>query len=254
MDATELYSLQHAAFYDASHGSYVADCAFWIKMAKKNPGPLLELACGSGRIGLELIRAGLDYTGLDASEGMLSLFAKKWETLGRKGEPPFQQGDMRRFNLGRRFQLILITFNSLQHLHTDAEVLQAFDCCRGHLEKGGRFCFDVFNPDRRILDRDPSVRHPLPKFMDEARGLWCELSETNRYDEESRINRIEWFYRYENGEEGTFKLEMRQFFPQEMDALIGRAGFRILNKWGDFVNSGFSAASPRQVFECAIDH
>ncbi len=246
----DLYGHRHAEFYDAFHSTYAADRAFYLKMARRNPGPLLELACGTGRIGIELIEAGADYFGMDASEGMLAMFRRKWITSGRSGEPPLRQGDMRNFSLGRKFSVILITFNSLQHLQRDEEILQTFHCCRRHQAEGAPLIFDVFNPDRRFLDRDPKQIYPVTKFFDETRGEWCELSESNRYEPESRVNFIRWFYRYENGESGTFQLEMRQFFPQEMDALVEQAGFSIRKKWGDFVGSGFSAASPRQVFEC----
>ena len=246
----DLYGHGTAAFYDAFHSTYVADLAFFLKIAKRHRGPVLEVACGTGRVGIELIRAKADYFGIDMSDSMLARFGKKWEALGLGGEPPFRQGDMRDFDLRRRFGIVLITHNSLQHAYLDDEALQVFGCCRRHLAPDGRLVFDVFNPDRRILERDPEKRHPLDKFLDEARGEWCEVSESNRYDPASKVNHIQWFYRYEKGEERTIRLEMRQFFPQEMDGLVEKAGFRIVNKWGDFVGSGFSTASPRQVFEC----
>jgi SAM-dependent methyltransferase len=252
MDAAEdLYGPRQALFYDAFHHTYAGDLTFHLKNAKRRPGPILELACGTGRVGIELIRNGADYFGIDAAEGMLELFRNKWAALGRQGSPPFQSGDMRTFELGRTFDTVLITHNSLQHIHRDSEVLQVFERCRRHLGPEGRLIFDVFNPDRRILERDPEKRHPLDRFFDEARGQWCEVSESNRYDSESKVNFIRWFYSYENGESGSIRLEMRQFFPQEMDALADSAGLKVLNKWGDFVGSGFSAASPRQVYECA---
>jgi hypothetical protein len=112
----------------------------------------------------------------------------------------------------------------------------------------------VFNPDRRILERDPEKTYPVSKFLDESRGKWCDVSESNRYDPKTQVNHIRWFFAYEKGETGTIQLEMRQFFPQEMDALVEQAGFRIGNKWGDFVGSGFGPASPNQVFECADEN
>jgi SAM-dependent methyltransferase len=249
MIGSSLYD-RHSSFYDAFHGTYVADQAFYIKQVKTHGGPVLELACGTGRLGMFLSSVSPDYTGLDASEGMLDLFRKKWAEAGRPGEPRLHQGDMRDFTLGRTFGLVLITFNSLQHIYRDEDVLRTLRCCRRHLAPTGRLIFDVFNPDRRILERDPTQWYPVSKFLDEERGDWCEVVESNRYDPDLKVNFIQWRYRYEKGESGTFRLEMRQFFPQEIDGLVGEAGLRIVNKWGDFVGSGFSAASPRQVFEC----
>lgn len=247
----DLYGHRPAHFYDAFHATYAGDLPFFLKISKKNPGPLLELACGTGRVGVELIKAGADYYGLDASLGMLDLFRAKWKSLGRAEDARIFAGDMRCFELRRSFNLILITHNSLQHIHLDHDVLRVFASCRRHLAPGGRLIFDIFNPDWRFLDRDPDKRYPVSKFFDEERHEWCEVEESNRYDRASKVNFIRWHYAYEKGESGTFRLEMRQFFPQEIDGLVEAAGFKILNKWGDFVSSGFSAASPRQVFECA---
>lgn len=250
LNASDLYAHGSARFYDAFHGTYAADRSYFLRLARNNPGPVLEIACGTGRLGLELIRAGADYFGLDAAEGMLGRFREKWRERVGAGEAPVACGDMRRFELQRRFGLVLITFNSLQHLQSDAEVLDTFACCRRHLEPDGLFVFDVFNPDRRILERDPDRVYFVQRFLDEERGEWCDVSESNRYDPVSRINSIVWHYRYEKGEEGTFRIRMRQFFPADLDALVARAGFRAVNKWGDFAGSGFGEASPRQVFEC----
>lgn len=250
MSPSDFYD-RHAGFYDAFHGTYVADQAFYIKQLKARGGPVLELACGTGRLGMFLSSICPDYTGLDASEGMLDLFRKKWSAAGRPGGPRLHRGDMSDFNLDRVFAWVLITFNSLQHIHRDEDVVRTFQCCRRHLSQGGRLVFDIFNPSRIILERNPQERYPVAKFLDETRGQWCQLTESNRYDPQSRVNFIRWYYEYENGEAGSFQLEMRQFFPQEMDALLERAGLKVINKWGDFVGSGFSLASPRQVFECA---
>ena len=55
--------------YDALN-SYTHDVPFYLGLAREARGPVLELCCGTGRITLHLMRAGIDITGLDFTPSM----------------------------------------------------------------------------------------------------------------------------------------------------------------------------------------
>lgn len=57
----------------------------------------------------------------------------------------FLQDDMRQFDLGRQFSLIVVARNSLLHLLRTEDLLATFATIRRHLGPGGVFAFDVFN-------------------------------------------------------------------------------------------------------------
>ena len=97
----------------------------------------LDLACGTGGFTRELLAAGLDVTGLDGSAAMLS------EARRRVPGVEFMAGDLRDFELGRRFDLVTCVFDSLNNLLTPAELAQALARCRAHLAPGGLLAFDV---------------------------------------------------------------------------------------------------------------
>src|SRR5690348_15305449 len=80
--------------------------AFYRHLARQTGGPILELACGTGRLTLPLARNGHEVVGLDASRTMLRTTQAKAdaEDLGIT----VAQGDMRAFDLGRRFPLVVI--------------------------------------------------------------------------------------------------------------------------------------------------
>ena len=59
------------------------------------------------------------------------------------------EGDMRRFDLGRRFSAVVIANNTLLHLETNEELIQCLAASARHLEPDGLVVFDVFNPALR---------------------------------------------------------------------------------------------------------
>ncbi|NJM52927.1 MAG: class I SAM-dependent methyltransferase, partial [Blastocatellia bacterium] len=76
---------------------------------------------------------------------------------------------------------------------------------------------------------------------------------TVRYDSATQINYIDWHYKnLYHKEEQTVSFTMRQYFPQELDALFLYNGFRIEAKFGDFDCSDFNANSPKQIIVASI--
>ena len=71
-----------------------------------------------------------------------------------------------------------------------------------------------------------------------------------RYENKTQINRIEWHY-FINGEfDSVQDLDMRMFFPQELDSYLHHAGFQIVHKFGSFEEETFNDASEKQIFVC----
>src|ERR1022692_1481704 len=85
-----------------------ADKDFYLARAHEAQGPVLELGCGTGRILLPIAQAGVDITGLDASSAMLDICRARLDAAGLAA--PLVTGDMRTFDLGRKFALIAIPF------------------------------------------------------------------------------------------------------------------------------------------------
>ncbi len=69
------------------------------------------------------------------------------------------------------------------------------------------------------------------------------------YDSATQVNRITWHFRL-GEEECTQQLDMRCFYPLEMDALLTYNGFSILHKFGAHDETPFSSASQKQIFVC----
>lgn len=235
--------------YDRLTGPYATgeDFEHYRRLADRANGPVLELACGTGRLTIPLAGAGIKITGLDSSEEMLGVARRKAAEWG--SHTSFVQGDMRRFDFGEsRFALIFVPVNSLSHLLTAEDIDACFSRARAHLMPGGCFAFDLFNPSLALLTRAPEVRSPIRSYID-ASGRQVTLSESNHYDAATQVNHITWYYEREGDPPSVtaYPLAMRQFFPQEIDLIARYHGFEIEAKYGDYSGGAFTSESPKQI-------
>jgi len=234
-----------AELYDAVHlGPWKGELEFYQRLAARIGPRVLELACGTGRLSMPLAAGGLAFTGLDLSAAMLERARHKATQAGVSAN--FVLGDMRQFNLGQQFDVIFIPINSLCHLHTRAEVEDCFRCVRQHLAPDGRFVVDVFNPSLAILSRDPNRWYVVGEYVD-AHNQPLKLVEQNRYDSATQINAIKWRFEFSNGRAQELALTMKQYFPQELDALLAYNGFEIEHKYGKYGEKEFHADSTQQI-------
>jgi hypothetical protein len=120
-----------------------------------------------------------------------------------------------------------------------------------HLTDQGRFIIDIFTPRLDILIRDPSQRYPVSKYPDpDGRGNVI-VTENNVYEKDTQINRIKWYYKIGDQTEETIEeLNMRIFFPQELDMLLYYNGFTIDAKYGNYDETPFDSSSPKQIVVC----
>lgn len=235
--------------YDLENREFVEDIPFWLRQAARTGGPILELACGTGRITLPLAEKGYSITGLDISEGMLSHARAKAAAQGLTID--WALADCREFKLDKQFALIFFPFNSIAHLH-DLESLHAcFARVREHLAPGGRFVIDIFNPRLDYLTRDPTQRFPVADYPDPDGQGWVTITETLAYDRASQIGHIKWYYSIGDRQDAVaHELNMRILFPQELDALLSCSGFALEAKYGDYDERPFDSDSPKQLPVC----
>jgi SAM-dependent methyltransferase len=248
-DHVNFYS--DAQCYDLVMGAYASEAPlkFYRRQVARYGKPVLELACGSGRLTIPLANEGVNITGMDISVEMLNLAKLKASASGLSIR--FIQGDMRSFDLGEKFKFIFIPAQSLSHLHTRAEIEDCFACVLQHLASEGRFLIELFNSSVRMLARETDRRYPVGQYVDPKAGSQVFVTEEVRYDAASQINHIRWFFRDErSNKETVLSFEMRQFFPQEIDALLGYNGFLIEHKYGSYDEGEFSSDALKQLIVC----
>jgi asparaginyl-tRNA synthetase len=129
------------------------DLPFYLKVAEQYPGPILEAACGTGRILIPLARQGHEIVGFDLSAERLDIctkrLAKEKEDIRLHTE--LYHADMTKLDLGRSFGLIITPFRGLQDVLDPRDLRRAFERFRQHLLPEGRLIIDVFNPSIPFL-------------------------------------------------------------------------------------------------------
>lgn len=166
-----------AHLYDAYVQSEF-DLAFFLEEAKRAGGPVLELMCGTGRVSLPLLEAGIDLTCVDSSAGMLEILRGKLRE--RRLSAEVVEADVCKLSLGRQFDLIFIPFHSFAEIVDPAQQRQALQAIRAHLSPTGRFICTLHNPPMRLLgvtgERRKLGEFPLPD------GNLLTLSSAEKYD------------------------------------------------------------------------
>lgn len=149
-DSDHGYHGERVRFYDEQMADADRDdAAFYVDRARAAEGPALELACGTGRVYLELLRAGVDADGLDASADALARLREKAAEDGL--DPNAWQADMSDFRVDREYGLVYCPFNAVQHLRTVEEQRGALRRVHDALAPGGEFVFDVFVPGFDVI-------------------------------------------------------------------------------------------------------
>ena len=243
-DGSEIY--WDGLHYDAFNAPAQNDLKFYLAQARKARGPVLELACGTGRLTIPLKKEGIVITGLDLAAPMLERAKVKAAEAGLK--VPFLRGDASKFSLGRKFKLIFMAFHSMQHLGSLKEIEGLFASVSRHLAPGGSFVFDVFNPNPHCLVRDPGEMLPVAYYKDPSGEGKVLVNETYSYDKAAQVSRIIWHFRSEKtGKTVKKSVNLRCFYPEELLALARYNGFRVAARYGDFRGRPFSGASLEQI-------
>jgi SAM-dependent methyltransferase len=121
-------------WHDLECGSYTADLELWEELTDAADGPILDLGCGSGRVGLHLARYGHPVHGLDTDQDLVEAFNER----ARAAELPgfATVGDAREFDLGEEFGMAIAPMQLVQLLGGADQRLACLRCASRHLWPG----------------------------------------------------------------------------------------------------------------------
>jgi SAM-dependent methyltransferase len=209
-----------ARLYDPWSRSVTEDVSFYVEQAERvAPGPIVELAVGTGRIAVPIAAAGIRVIGVDSSSGMLEICRERAEVAGVGELVELRFGDLREPPVSERVELVICPFRSYLHLHTDEERLGALRAARELLVPGGRFVFDVFAP--------------AADDIAETNGRWLEreLDIYERADWNTDTRTLTLSVR---GPGGESTMVLAWLSADEWRALLERAGFQVEALYGWF--------------------
>jgi ubiquinone/menaquinone biosynthesis C-methylase UbiE len=245
-----------AEIYDTAYqgpGKPQEDLAFWRDLAGESEGPLLELACGTGRLAIPLAREGFQVTGLDISPAMLAVARRKLglESPEIRARLELVEGDMSNFSLGKKYGLIIIAYRSFQHLLERASQRQCLAGCAAHLQPGGRLAINVFHPKLSLLAVPGPAEIPVHEHVTPA---GARVRESGFGECDIANQKVRWRPRYECiSPEGKVTLresylELRYCFRFEMEWMLEACGFEVEALYGNFDHSPLQADSPEMIF------
>ena len=249
MDPFDVY----ARFYDLDFGDRETDLVMFEQFAARCGSPILELACGTGRVLLPLARQGYQVTGMDVSAAMLAVARRKIAAEERQCAERITlvEQDMRELDLDGRFNLAFAAVNSFMHLLTTDDQLATLVRIRQHLKPGGLLLLDLFNPDlNRLLDfrgqvglekvmTDPETGHRLMRFHTQTVNLGQQTIHVtfivDEVDGEGGVRRT------------LFPFSIRYLFRYELELLLRHAGFELEGLYGSHELDEFSGDSEKMI-------
>jgi SAM-dependent methyltransferase len=235
-----------ALVWDASGGDEPQwDHDYIKRIIEQNDGPALDVGCGTGRLLLRYLAAGLVVDGVDTSADMLNLCRQK---AAERGLPPptlYHQA-MQDLNLPRQYKTIFIPCGTFCLVIDRAQAWQALRRLYDHLESVGVLIFNLFWPF--------APGEPLSEKPNGGDGEWGPLWDDTLPDgrlmkqhvKREKIDRAEQlllakrrYQLYDNGQlvaEEIFDSNERWYFKYEMTLLLEKVGFQdiqVKDGWSD---------------------
>jgi SAM-dependent methyltransferase len=236
-----------ARLYDWEHDQYLLDVDVHVAFAARFGGPVLELACGSGRLLAPLAQAGFRATGVDSSAAMLERARQRLDALGVHAELVEQR--MEALDLDDRFRTIILGLDSFGLLVKRDDQLSALRAAKRHATHDARLILDVSNgnlrgasepPEELLHDMtlpDPDTGRPITKFV------------LRRPKPAEQLDELMFFYD-EQDQRGYLKrsmveLRLRWFTRFELELLLQTAGWQIEELYGGYDLAAYGPTSDR---------
>jgi len=225
-----------AAAYDngAIRGDEVDTVAFLERLA--GDGPVLELAIGTGRIGLPLAARGVRVDGIELSPAMAARLRAK------------PGGDRIRVTIGDfadvavpdTYQLIFVVFNTFFNLLSQDEQVRCFQNVAAHLADDGSFVIEAFVPGFLYRLRSDQYVDAEAVEVGEVRLDVGRHDRVAQLLDESHVS-------LSNAGVRVFPIVTRYAWPSELDLMARIAGLHLSERWGGWNNEPFTATSERHV-------
>jgi SAM-dependent methyltransferase len=197
-------------------------------------GAALELAIGTGRVGVALAARGVPVTGIELSAPMVTQLRQKVD----EATLPVTIGDMATTTVPGEFALVYLVFNTIGNLRTQAEQVACFGNAARHLRPGGRFVIELWVP-------------PLRRFPPGQAAVPFDVSERHvGFDTYDLATQQGTSHHYTTASDGSIRhgaSNFRYIWPAECDLMAQLAGLEPEHRWADWTRSPFTSDSGSHV-------
>lgn len=241
-----------AELYASTHRGNPGDIAFYAE-ACREVRSVLELGAGFGRLLPALARASRKVVGLDLDPSLLGLAKRATRTLPEtlQSRLTLVRGNMQDFELGQRFDRIVLPYNGLYCLKSQRAALACFRSVRGHLAPGGLFVADVWAADtfhRGAHAR--AYRDDRGPILSIARGaeVWDVFERSRLRRREQRLDVTYTYVSRRRARTVIVPIAQRYLRFEELSQLLERAGLELETVYGDFAGTPHGPRSEHVVF------
>lgn len=229
--------------YDRDN-TWSADDDFYLELAREIGGPVLDLACGTGRLTRAFAEAGLETSGLEITPQMLA----RARALDVDQRVTWIHDDARTMQLGRTFKLITMTGHSFQHMLSDSETNAMLQRVHEHLEPEGRFIFETRNYDAKTYGKTevPSVW----KTTTDGEGRLVDLLVGGVLDED-RVETLTFVDVVRETGEQTVSISLLRYVTLgHLNELLTDNGFVVELQYGNWDRSAVGPDQPEIITIC----
>lgn len=206
---------------------------------KELKGPILDLACGTGRITLLLAAHHQEVTGVDLDAGMLAEAQRKAQEAGLSIN--WIQHDMTQLDLPeKQYALVIMTGNAFQHLLTYEEQDRFLKSVSEHTNPNALLIFDTRNPILTELSQEVGNESgwDLEKEIVDPQGRRCEVFYNSTYHPLDQIQHYQGLRKFWSGEslveELRTSISLRYTHPKELVRLLDQHGWKLLHLYGSW--------------------
>lgn len=238
--------------YDKENESYREDLPYLLKWASKTEGPIIDLACGTGRATIHLARKGSKLIGVDIHKGMLDEAKRKSAEMDVHID--WVEQDARSLNLNVRSQLIFSVGNSFQHFLTNEDQDGFLSSVNYHLELEGIFIFNTRFPSVEEL-LQPVTEEYWRTTEDKDTQKRVDVYTKSTYDSLAQIQHYTTIRKYVDQEgkivdEQRTNIRLRYVFPKEMERILLINGLEIVHIFEDWNETPVTNDSYGMVYIC----
>lgn len=227
-----VYNLLNREIDYAAWADFLEEC--FVRFLPSRPELVLDLACGTGSMTLELARRGYDMIGVDGSADMLSqAYAAKPENSGIL----FLEQDMRSFELYGTVGAVVCCLDSLNYLLQDGDLTACFRTVHNYLDPDGLFLFDMNTPYKfcHIYGNNAYVLEDEQSDGAGGNDVFCAWQ--NFYNEKSRICDFELSI-FEEQADGSYlrsdeHQQERCYSLEEIKKALSDSGMELLGIYAD---------------------
>lgn len=247
---TNLEKYHDPLLYDAQNDTYTKDLSLIEEYADICHGPIIDLACGTGRSAVYLAERGHHIIGVDIHQGMLDRARKKAESKNVKVD--FHLQDATKLDLSVQSPFLFLVGNAFQHFLTNEEQDALLSGIHAHLEEEGIFLFGT-----RFLEIEDilGVKPYEASFTDHLGRKVTEVYEDIYHPLEQVLECVSQVIKIDGEKVQKEKetIRLRYVLPQEMKRLLEGHGFTILHAYSDWNKTPMHAKSKQLIYVCKKD-